>query len=42
MVAIVISVATIFFNSPWEPPRLFFDAILSVGRPAEKAAPESA
>ena len=33
MVAMATSVTTIFVNSLWGRPRLFFDAILSVGRP---------
>jgi len=33
MVAMAASVTTIFVNSLWGRPRLFFDAILSVGRP---------
>jgi hypothetical protein len=32
MVAMALSVGTIFVNSLWGRPRLFFDAILSVGR----------
>ncbi|MDQ3979210.1 MAG: cation-translocating P-type ATPase [Actinomycetota bacterium] len=32
MVAMALSVSTIFLNSLWGRPRLFFDAILSVGR----------
>jgi Cu+-exporting ATPase len=42
MVAMAVSVTTIFFNSLWGRPRLFFDAILSVGRPVPEAAPQSA
>ena len=41
MVAMAASVTTIFVNSLWGRPRLFFDAILSVGRPlpeSEEAA----
>ncbi len=34
MVAMAVSVTAIFFNSLWGRPRLFFDAILTVGRPA--------
>jgi heavy metal translocating P-type ATPase len=34
MAAMAVSVTTIFFNSLWGRPRLFIDAILSVGRPA--------
>ena len=41
MVAMAVSVSTIFFNSLWGRPRLFFDAILSVGRPVA-AAPQPA
>ena len=39
MVAMALSVSTIFVNSSWGRPRLFFDAILSVGRgvPAERS-----
>ncbi|MBI4183472.1 MAG: cation-translocating P-type ATPase [Proteobacteria bacterium] len=39
MVAMAVSVTTIFFNSLWGQPSLFFQAILSVGKPvaAEKA-----
>jgi heavy metal translocating P-type ATPase len=33
MVAMAVSVTAIFFNSLWGNPRLFFDAIRSVGRP---------
>jgi heavy metal translocating P-type ATPase len=33
MVAMAVSVTAIFFNSLWGSPRLFFDAIRSVGRP---------
>lgn len=33
MVAMAVSVSAIFFNSLWGRPRLFFDAIRSVGRP---------
>lgn len=33
MVAMAVSVTAIFFNSLWGTPRLFFDAIQSVGRP---------
>jgi hypothetical protein len=33
-------VTAIFFNSLWGSPRLFFDAIRSVGRPVALAAPE--
>ena len=40
MAAMAASVTTIFFNSLWGQPRLFFDAILSVGRPVAGLAPE--
>lgn len=33
MVAMAVSVTAIFFNSLWGRPRLFFDAVRSVGRP---------
>jgi hypothetical protein len=33
MAAMAVSVTAIFFNSLWGRPRIFFDAILSVGRP---------
>src|SRR3546814_446844 len=33
MIAMAASVTTIFVNSLWGRPRLFFDAVLSVGRP---------
>ena len=33
MVAMAVSVTAIFFNSLWGTPRLFFDAIRSVGQP---------
>lgn len=42
MVAMAVSVTAIFFNSLWGRPQLFFDAVLSVGRPAEAAAPQAA
>ena len=42
MVAMAVSVTAIFFNSLWGRPRLFFDAVLSVGRPIGAAAPEAA
>jgi len=42
MVAMAVSVTAIFFNSLWGRPRLFFDAVLSVGRPAGEAAPQPA
>ena len=35
MAAMAVSVTAIFFNSLWGKPSLFFDAILSVGRPAQ-------
>lgn len=37
MVAMAVSVTGIFFNSLWGRPRLFIDAILSVGRPVGEA-----
>jgi Cu+-exporting ATPase len=37
MAAMAVSVTAIFFNSLWGRPRLFIDAILSVGRPAASA-----
>ena len=42
MVAMAVSVTAIFFNSLWGRPRLFIDAILSVGRPLEKPTPHAA
>src|SRR3546814_9043125 len=42
MVAMAVSVTAIFFNSLWGRPRLFFDAILSVGHPVREAAPRTA
>jgi len=36
MVAMAVSVTAIFFNSLWGTPRLFFDAIRSVGQPIAK------
>jgi heavy metal translocating P-type ATPase len=39
MVAMAVSVTAIFFNSLWGRPQLFFDAVLSVGRPIVTAAP---
>lgn len=36
MVAMAVSVTTIFFNSLWGQPSLFFQAILSVGKPMEQ------
>jgi len=41
MAAMAASVTTIFFNSLWGRPRLFIDAILSVGRPLGTAAPSA-
>ncbi len=41
MAAMAISVTAIFFNSLWGRPRLFFDAIRSVGGPIATAAPEA-
>ena len=38
MVAMAVSVTAIFFNSLWGSPRLFFDAIRSVGRPVMPAS----
>jgi len=35
MVAMAMSVTTIFFNSLWGKQSLFFDAILSVGQPIQ-------
>jgi len=32
---LLVSVTTIFFNSLWGRPSLFFDAILSVGQPIQ-------
>ncbi|MBN9566747.1 MAG: cation-translocating P-type ATPase, partial [Alphaproteobacteria bacterium] len=40
MVAMAVSVTAIFFNSLWGTPRLFFDAIRSVGRPITPASPQ--
>ncbi len=37
MVAMAVSVTAIFFNSLWDRPQLFFDAIMSVGRPVPAA-----
>ena len=43
MVAMAVSVTAIFFNSLWGTPRLFFDAIRSVGQPIVNAqAPQPA
>lgn len=39
MAAMAVSVTSIFFNSLWGRPRLFIDALLSVGRPVQQAAP---
>jgi P-type Cu+ transporter len=36
MTAMAVSVTTIFFNSLWGQPSLFFQAILSVGKPVER------
>jgi P-type E1-E2 ATPase len=41
MVAMAVSVTAIFINSLWGTPRLFFDAVRSVGRPVA-AAPATA
>jgi len=42
MAAMAVSVTAIFFNSLWGRPRLFIDAILSVGRPVEAAPAHAA
>lgn len=42
MVAMAVSVTAIFINSLWGTPRLFFDAIQSVGRPIAGASPQGA
>jgi cation transport ATPase len=42
MIAMAVSVTTIFFNSLWGRPGLFIDAILSVGRPVGITAPQAA
>jgi heavy metal translocating P-type ATPase len=42
MVAMAVSVTAIFFNSLWGRPRLFVDAILSVGRPVGEAISRAA
>jgi len=42
MVAMAVSVTAIFFNSLWGRPRLFFDAVLSVGRPVGAVTPQAA
>ncbi len=39
MVAMAVSVTSIFVNSLWGRPSLFFEAVLSVGRPVTPAAP---
>ncbi|MBS0418082.1 MAG: cation-translocating P-type ATPase, partial [Proteobacteria bacterium] len=41
MVAMAVSVTAIFFNSLWGNPRLFFDAIRSVGRPVAAVPAEA-
>jgi cation transport ATPase len=42
MVAMAVSVTAIFFNSLWGRPRLFFDAVLSVGRSVGTPEPQAA
>lgn len=42
MVAMAVSVTAIFINSLWGTPRLFFDAIQSVGRPIAGKSPQAA
>jgi Cu+-exporting ATPase len=42
MMAMAVSVTAIFFNSLWGNPRLFFDAIRSVGRPLAPASSQAA
>jgi Cu+-exporting ATPase len=42
MVAMAVSVTAIFFNSLWGRPQLFFDAVMSVGRPVASSAPQPA
>ena len=42
MVAMAVSVTAIFINSLWGNPRLFFDAIRSVGRPVAATLPQGA
>ena len=42
MVAMAVSVTAIFFNSLWGRPRLFIDAVLSVGRPSVESVPQLA
>ena len=41
MVAMAVSVTAIFINSLWGSPRLFFDAIRSVGRPIAPVSPQA-
>lgn len=41
MAAMAASVTAIFFNSLWGQPRIFFDAILSVGGPLPETAVRS-
>ena len=41
MVAMALSVTSIFVNSLWGRPRLFFDAIMSVGRAAPTESPKA-
>ena len=41
MTAMAVSVTAIFFNSLWGRPRLFIDAILSVGRPVGSATAQT-
>jgi len=40
MVAMAVSVTSIFVNSLWGRPSLFFEAVLSVGRPVTPAGPQ--
>ncbi len=42
MVAMAVSVTAIFFNSLWGSPRLFLDAIRSVGRPVAASSSQAA
>lgn len=42
MAAMAASVTTIFFNSLWGRPAMFFDAIMSVGRPPVQPGPAAA
>ena len=42
MVAMAVSVTAIFINSLWGTPRLFFDAVQSVGRPIAPVSPRVA